>query len=130
MSVRHISLVHYSLFVLSVFHQNLKGWLATLQYSGLENLYLRVEMNLGFISTQKDLTSATVSLRSSWVYWVNLSNSFPQTSSFFFNCLTDRISEAAAICEGLNFSRLASIKATSWINWAKKKTSLSSKTSS
>jgi hypothetical protein len=45
--------------------QNLNSWLATFMYSGLENLYFKVEMNFGFISIKNYLISLIASLRSS-----------------------------------------------------------------
>lgn len=47
--------------------QNLNSWLATFMYSGLENLYFKVEMNFGFISIKNYLISLIASLRSSLV---------------------------------------------------------------
>jgi hypothetical protein len=70
-------------------------------YSGFENLYFNVEMNLGLISRAKDLTSYTHLLRSSKVYPEKFTI-FLVHPVVFFNCVADRINEAAAICEGLN----------------------------
>lgn len=63
--------------------QNWNWSLATSMYSGFENLYLRVEMNLGLISKANDFTSSTTSLRSASVYPENYFISFVQQLIFF-----------------------------------------------
>ena len=70
-------------------------------------------MNLGLISTQKDFTSSTADLRSACEYMANCSTSLLQAFSSFFNYFADKIKDAAAISDGLNFKRLASNNATS-----------------
>ena len=82
-------------------------------------------MNLGLISTQKDFTSSTTDSRSYLLYKANFFTSSVQALSFFLIYFADKIKDAAAISDGLNFKRLASNKATSWMYWAKKNTSLS-----
>ena len=104
--------------------QNLNWCLATSPYSALLNLYFKVEMNLGLISIQKDLTSLMTSESDSSVQPENCSISLFQ-QFIFFNYLLAKIIEAAAICDYLNFRREAS---KSWISckyWAQKKTSSS-----
>ena len=81
-------------------------------YSGFENLYLRVEMNFGFISTANDLTSSQASYRSSLLYPVNFSRSSSQ-QFVFLNYLAERMRDAPAICDGANLKSDASRRATS-----------------
>ena len=104
--------------------QNLNWYFATSPNSGFENLYLRVEMNLGFISRQKLLTSLMTSCSEASVMPENFSISLFQ-QFIFFSCLVARIIDAAATSLGMNLSREAS---SSWIScryYAKKKTSSS-----
>ena len=73
-------------------------------------------MNLGLISTQKDFTSSTTDSKSYLLYKANFFTSSVQALSFFLIYFADKIKDAAAISDGLNFKRLASNKATSWMN--------------
>ena len=105
--------------------QNLKSQLATFMYSGFENLYLRVEINFGFISTRNYLTSVIAFVKSLLLYLVNLTMSAVQ-QSIFFSYLQERIRAAAASSDGLNLIRVMSRRDTSKMYCAKKNTSLSS----
>lgn len=98
--------------------------MATFIYSGFENLYLRMLMNLGFISLINNFTSFIISLRSFSEYSVNFSISLFQ-QSIFLSYLADKIRQLAASILGLNFRKAASSKQISIINWAKKKISSS-----
>ena len=93
-------------------------------YSAFENLYLRVDMNFGFISRAKDLTSSTTSFKSFSLQPVNftIASVHPVV---FLSWDDDKIIEAAAIYDGRKRSRLASSMATSWMYCAQKNTSLS-----
>lgn len=95
-------------------------------YSGFENLYFRVEMNFGFISTRNYLTSVIAFVKSLLLYLVNLTISAVQ-QSIFFNYLHERMSAAAASSDGLNLIKVMSRRDTSRMYCAKKNTSLSSK---
>ena len=106
---------------------NLNSQFATFIYSVLENLYLRVEMNFGFISTKNYFTSLTAVWRSSFEQFVNFWTSFVH-ESIFLSCLHERIRLGAACSEGLNLIRVMSSKLTSRMYWAKKNTSLLSNT--
>ena len=69
-------------------------------------------MNFGLISIANYLTSATQSFKSLSAYPVNDSISLFQPL-FLLSCLEERIREAAAIYEGLNFKSVASKRAIS-----------------
>ena len=83
-------------------------------YSGFENLYFRVEMNFGLISTKNYLTSDTAVERSDFLYFVNFSMSFVQ-QSIFLSCLHESIKAAAASSDGLNLIKVISKSETSRI---------------
>lgn len=92
--------------------QNLKGIFATSKYSVFENLYLRVDKNLGLTSYANDFRSSVTSFRSSSLYPVFFSISLFQALILFI-AFADRISAAAANSEVLYFSRDASNSAIS-----------------
>ena len=75
--------------------QNLNWCLATWRYSGLENLYFKVDMNLGLISIAKLLISSVASFKSLSVYPENFSISLFQ-QFIFLSCLAESIIEAPA----------------------------------
>jgi len=64
-------------------------------------------MNFGLISRAKDLTSLTHLFKSSKVYPVN-STIFLLHPVVFLSWVADKINEAAAKCEGLNYNNDAS----------------------
>ena len=101
----------------SSFASNVNWQLATFMYSVFENLYLRVEMNFGFISRAKDFTQSTHSFRSASVQPVNFTIDSVHPVVFLSQD-DDRIMDAAAIYDGRKRSRLASSMATSWMYWA------------
>lgn len=93
-------------------------------YSAFENLYRKVDMNFGFISNAKDLTSSMASFKSDSLYPVKFTivSVHPVV---FLSQDDDKIIDAAAIQDGRKRRRLASSIATSWIYYAQKNTSLS-----
>jgi len=99
--------------MISILHQNLNWCFATYRYSGFENLYFRVEMNFGFISTAKVLISSMQSFKSDSLYPENFSISLFQ-QFIFFSYFDERISEDAASCDGLNRRSDASSSEISW----------------
>lgn len=70
-------------------------------------MYLKVEINFGLISKAKDLTSVTHLFKSSKVYPEN-STIFLLHPVDFLSWVADKINEAAAIYEGLNYNNDAS----------------------
>jgi len=95
--------------------------LETFKYSGLENLYFKVAMNLGFTSKANCFRSSITVFKSSSLYLVHFSiSAFHPLTFLLFLAL--KMNAAAAICEGVCFKKKASRRDISQRYWAKKNT--------
>ena len=91
-----LSYDYYFSLLWSYLASKLNQQFATFMYSVFENLYRRVEINFGFISSAKDLTSSTASCKSLSLQPVNCCT-LSVHPVVFLSQVADKIIDAAAM---------------------------------